>query len=92
MLTPRLCTVGWFAITEPQDTKKIQNLFFSISKHKNSVTNLSNTLFNQKSPVHQVPGATGRGRQKNDKQTDIATCRLNQPKGQFSENVLLNGN
>ena len=42
-------------------------------------------LFDQKHPVHTIPGP-GQG---DNKKTNIATYRLNQPRGRFSENILL---
>ena len=45
-------------------------------------------LFNQKSPVHEVPGPIGGDRQETDKKhMDIATYRLNWPMCRFSEKV-----
>ena len=45
--------------------------------------NISHLLFNQKSPVH-------RGFQTwTDRRTDIVNSRLNWPRGQFSENLIM---
>ena len=48
LLTPPLCTVGWFTKTEPKNKTKIHNF-----------CNLSDTLFEQKSPALSVPVDNG---------------------------------
>lgn len=45
--------------------------------------NLSNMLLDQKYPVNAVPGPNGW----HNIQTEIATYRQNQPRGQFSKNI-----
>ena len=53
-----------------------------IFKRKNQFSNISNTLFEQKSPARSVPVVNGGDIQF----MDIATTRLNWPWGQFSQN------
>ena len=48
--------------------------------------NFSEKLFDQKSPVLAVPGL-GPWHAQNQRQTDIATYKLNQPRGLFIENL-----
>ena len=67
-----------------QIPKKPKNLF-NLPKRYNKVfffSNISNTLFNQKSPVHREPGFPG-----GDKQTNMETLRLNQHRKKISEKV-----
>ena len=58
LLTPPLCTVGWFAKT-PKPKKKRRrkkSLIQQKSKNIQRYANISNTLFNQNTPVHREAG------------------------------------
>ena len=80
-----LYTVG--CLINPKKPKEIFNL-----QKNNSVlpryievfyfSNISDTLFNQESPLHRELGFPGE-----DKQTNMVTYRLNQPRNKFSEKV-----
>ena len=85
---PPLCTVGWFNKTEfvvfwnqPIYFKK--NIYFSkppkVSKQKKEFLSLAISLTRSLQPM-QFQGPQ-EGTKETDSQTDIATCRLNQPSG-----------
>ena len=92
LLTPPLCTVGWFSKMEAKkNQKKFKNQQTVETFQKKgliSFFNFSNTLLDQKSPALLVPVANGGARHK--RQTTVPQTlrlyRLNPPKGQFSEN------
>ena len=48
---------------------------------------ISNTLFDQKSPVHRDTGFPGGDEQTDNRQTDIATYKLNFLCSQINQNV-----
>ena len=60
----------------------VRNSFVNGS-NKTFICNFSNILFNQKTPVHPVLVAAGGDIQL--EKTEIATLRLNRPRGPFSE-------
>ena len=79
LLTPPLCTIGWFNNIEPQKT---QRKFKTNQKGKNLPFFVSNMLFDQKSPDLFVPVANGGYGRKttDDKHTSIAIYGLNWPR------------
>ena len=85
LLTPPLCTVGWFAKIKKKESKcKIS------SNNKNNKiawrrANIIDSLFDQKSPFHREVGFSRWRIHTNRQQTEIADIRLKRPKGRFSE-------
>ena len=87
LLTPPLCTEGCFAKTpkpifNAKITAELQKSFFFLN------FNIRRIQFDQKSPRPLEGGVLRWQEQKKNtyRQTDIATSRLNRPKGRFSKN------
>ena len=92
LLTPPLCTEGWFAktqkpiffkrkiIAEPQKVFLFSKI--SILRGRDS----TRSLHDLRKRVFR--NGTGRKNTNTDRQTDIASSRLNRPKGRFSAKFL----
>ena len=87
LFTNALCPVSWFP--EKKKEKKKKKNIETVLKKRSEFSNISNTLFDQKSLGLSVPVVDS-----GDilihlflmQHTDIADSRLNWPRGRFSEN------